>query len=342
LIEGLAELGVEQTLIFRTDSELASRARALGFPVVEVAHPLLGHFKVPAADLIHVHEARGAYWAAIEHAIRKTPYIITRRIPNPISASRFTVGVYRRASRLLGVSNDVAQRLSIQVGRPVHTILSSSSTLVPDAAMVHDIRRKLGEGPIIGHVGALHDHHKGQSVLIQAFHRLLADYPHARLLLVGEGPDRAQFEVMAQGDERIVFSGFQKDVGSWLAAMDVFAFPSREEGLGSTVLDAMQLGIPVVAATVGGLPELIGANERGLAAADHDPATWEDALRQVLTDHAGRERRAAAARRFAADCDVAAMTRHYAALYGELTGSQGVGAAGSAPETGVERDVASR
>ena len=87
LIEGLAELGIQQTLICRGGSELQRRITALNLPATTVAHPLLGHFSPPAADIIHVHEARGAYWAAIESAFRHTPYIITRRIPNPISDS---------------------------------------------------------------------------------------------------------------------------------------------------------------------------------------------------------------------------------------------------------------
>jgi glycosyltransferase involved in cell wall biosynthesis len=315
LIEGLAELGIQQTLICREESELQRRVTALGLSATTVAHPLLGHFSPPAADIIHVHEARGAYWAAIESAFRHTPYIITRRIPNPISNSRFTQSVYRHAKRLLGVSQDVSDRLSSQTGMPVSTILSATTAHVAQPDAVHAIRQKLGGGPIIGHVGALHDHHKGQSVLIQAFRRFVHDYPHARLLLVGEGPDRADFENLANGDNRIHFAGLQEEVGSWIAAMDVFCFPSREEGLGSSVLDAMALRVPVVASNVGGLPELIGRDERGLAVSDHDPANWEKSIRRMLTEDAMRQHMVAAAHDFAAENSVAAMTKSYMALY---------------------------
>jgi glycosyltransferase involved in cell wall biosynthesis len=318
LIEGLAELGISQTLICRDGSELKRRVTALGLKAIEVAHPLLGHLTPPPSDIIHVHEARGAYWAVIEHAFRKTHYIITRRIPNPISASRITRSVYRHAARLLGVSQDVSQRLSSQTGRPVHTILSSTTAHSAHFDQVREIRQTLGGGPIIGHVGALHDHHKGQSVLIEAFHALLADYPQARLLLVGEGPDRDHFESLAKGDKRIYFTGFQQEVGSWIAAMDVFAFPSREEGLGSSVLDAMALGVPVVSSAVGGLPELLGHDERGLVVPDHDPANWSRSIRRMLTDDAMRKRQVDIARQFAGENGVAAMTKSYLALYGDI------------------------
>jgi glycosyltransferase involved in cell wall biosynthesis len=184
--------------------------------------------------------------------------------------------------------------------------------------LVRDIKKTLGGGPIIGHVGALHDHHKGQSVLIEAFHKLLIDYPQARLLLVGDGPDRVHFESLAKGDKRIYFAGFQQEVGSWIAAMDVFSFPSREEGLGSSVLDAMALGIPVVASAVGGLPELIGHDERGLLVRDHDPANWSRSIRRMLTDDAMCHCQVNAARQFAKENGVAAMTKSYLELYGNI------------------------
>ena len=334
LIEGLAQQGVDQLLICRNNSGLARRVAALGVATREAAHPLLGHLASPKADLIHVHEARGAYWAAIEHKLRGTPYVVTRRIPNPISQSRTTARVYAGAAQLFGVSQDVSRRLAEQVGRPVQTILSSATGMQADAGQVHGIRERLGggpeAGPIVGHVGALHDHHKGQSVLIRAFQLLVRDLPEARLVLVGEGVDRAEFERLAGADARIHFAGFQEQVGSWIAAMDLFCFPSREEGLGSTVLDAMSLGVPVIAAAVGGLPELVGADQRGRLVANHDPASWAEAMRDALQHPAKYTARIAAAREFAAGNGVPAMTRSYLAAYRQILAPSAAGGTAAA------------
>jgi len=320
LIEGLAARRVDQTLVCRTGSELALRCRALGISVKTAPHPLLGHLEAPRGAINHVHEARGAYWSALERNLRGTPYLITRRIPNAISNGAVTQRVYRKAARLVGVSQDVSRRLAAQVGLPVETILDCCSPELPDRGMTAQIRGELGDGPIIGHVGALHDSHKGQSILIAAFRNLLHDFPTARLVLVGDGPDRAMFEQQAQGEPRIMFAGFQKQVSSWIAAMDVFVFPSREEGLGSSVLDAMKAGVPVIASAVGGLPELTGAGERGLLVDGDDPARWEAAIRQVLKDASLRQSLVARAREFAAQHEVAAMTGHYLALYSSILG----------------------
>lgn len=315
LMSGLARLGIQQTLICRTGSTLKERAEALGFEIMPTRHPMLGHFDAPAADITHVHEARGAYWAAIEHFMLRTPYIITRRVPNPISNSLLTRSVYRNAKALFGVSSDVSTRLSQQVGRNVRTVLSCATQYWPSLASVAAIRQELGGGPVIGHVGALVDRHKGQSILLEAFNKLVVEFPQARLLFVGDGPDRAELERLAKGNRRIRFAGFQADVGPWIAAMDIFAFPSREEGLGSSVLDAMALGVPVVVSPVGGLPELTGKNQRGLVIDRLNAESLARSIRALLRDATLRQQLTSEARAFALRHDADEMAGQYMQVY---------------------------
>lgn len=97
--------------------------------------------------------------------------------------------------------------------------------------------------------------------------------------------------------------------------MDVFAFPSREEGLGSSVLDAMLLGVPVVSSAAGGLPELIGAEERGLMVDGNDPQRWAGAIQRLLEQAPLRDRLCDAALKFAQAHDIEAMTGRYMDLY---------------------------
>lgn len=318
LIEGLATLGMSQILVCRRNSELQARSTAIGIATQGLSHPLLGHLSVQATQVIHVHEARGAYWAALERFFRGTPYLITRRIPNPLSGTALTRFVYKNAAQLVGVSDDVAGRLEKTIGRTPRTILDSSTTLPVNREKTAAIRAMLGEGPVIGHVGALQDHHKGQSILIEAFRRVSVSHPNARLLLVGEGPDRERFEQLAAGDPRIVFAGFQQNVGDWIAAMDVFAFPSREEGLGSSVLDAMLIGVPAVTSAAGGLPELNVNQKTTLMVESLCPADWASAIRHLLSDPEYRSLLIESARSFAQTNDVAAMTERYVSVYREL------------------------
>jgi glycosyltransferase involved in cell wall biosynthesis len=111
--------------------------------------------------------------------------------------------------------------------------------------------------------------------------------------------------------------------------MDVFCFPSREEGLGSSVLDAMALRIPVLASCVGGLPELIGDQERGLSVGDHDPGNWEKAIRRALTASVARQRQVDAAYDFAVGNGVGVMTKSYVTLYEKILRDKHCGTLGA-------------
>jgi glycosyltransferase involved in cell wall biosynthesis len=318
LMEGLRHLGFEQSLVCRRGSEMEGRAHELDLPVFPIRHPLTGHLGPHPTSLVHAHEARAVQWAAIEYLARGTPFVITRRIPTPLTRSPVTASAYRRAAALFAVSQDVSDRLASQVGRNVCTVLSCASEYRVDRETVAALRARLGGGPVIGHVGVLNDSHKGQSILIGAFHRLARRFPHARLVLVGDGPDRPMLEKLAAKDTRIVFAGQQRDPGPWLAAMDVFAFPSREEGLGSSVLDAMLAGNPVVTSDAGGLSELTGSNRRGLQVRGTDPDAWADTIGRILTDSALRQELTASAQRFARSHDLGAMASRYAGSYRAL------------------------
>lgn len=318
LMLGLLSKGMSQALVCRRGSELALRAKAEGLTIVPVSHPLSGHLSVPPARLIHVHEARGGYWAGIETLLRKTPYLITRRIPNPVSTNAVTLALYRHAGAVVAVSANVANGLKQLAYRKPAIILDGCMPLPVNDQLSAKIRQRCGHGPIIGHVGALQDHHKGQSVLIAAFQKLVKTTPHARLLLIGNGPDFSRFKQLANDDPAIIFAGFQEDVGSWLAAMDLFVFPSREEGLGSSVLDAMLLGIPVIAAKIGGLPELIGNDARGWLVEGHEPAIWCKKIVQVLSDPSQQKLRAEEALKFAIANNIEAMASAYLKYYSQI------------------------
>lgn len=322
LMQGLHSHGVSQSLVCRSNCELAPRGVEAGLKVYPVRHPLLGHAGVPPATLIHVHEARGGYWAGIEAVLRKTPYLITRRISHPVSSGIATRLLYRHAAAVIGVSAYVSKQLQRQIGRQPGVILDGCLPLSVDDHQLSSIKLRCGSGPVIGHIGALQDSDKGQSVLIAAFQKLVLMYPDARLVLVGDGPDSLRLKQQANGDSRIIFAGFQNDVGAWLAAMDLFVFPSRKEGLGSSVLDAMLLAIPVIASDVGGLPELIGKQERGWLVSGHDPEVWCRAINEVLLDTTQKKQRIAAAKAFSKGNSVASMATDYLNIYREIQDSR--------------------
>ena len=119
---------------------------------------------------------------------------------------------------------------------------------------------------MIGTIGRLNEV-KCQDLLIRSFHRVQAQIPDTRLLLVGDGPKRADLHALAEElglSGSVHFAGYQAQPESYLQVMDVFALTSRAEGLPLAVLEAWAAGLPVVATRVGGIPRLIDDGRTGL------------------------------------------------------------------------------
>lgn len=120
-----------------------------------------------------------------------------------------------------------------------------------------DLRAELGlsrSAFVIGSIGRLHQN-KGLDVLVRAFRSVAS--AHAALVIAGDGPMRDELAALAGGDARIHLLGFRDDVGSCLAAMDLYVAPSREESFGLAILEAMAAGLPVIASAVDGPGEYL-------------------------------------------------------------------------------------
>ena len=101
---------------------------------------------------------------------------------------------------------------------------------------------------VIGHVGRF-DAAKNQSFLLDVFSEIVKREPNAKLLLVGDGPLRKQIEtkVAALGlSDRVIFTGVRSDVADLMQAMDILVFPSKNEGLPVTLVEAQAAGLPCV------------------------------------------------------------------------------------------------
>jgi len=167
-----------------------------------------------------------------------------------------------------------------------------------DAARVAEYRR--GAGRVVGAIGRLVPQ-KAMHVLIDATPALLASDPELRVLIVGDGPLRADLEAQAArlGVGHVVrFAGYQEDVVSAYAAMDVFVLPSRDEGFGLVFLEAMAVGVPVVGTRVIGSEDAVDDGVTGLLVPYADPAALAAAVRGILQspDLARRLRETAAER----------------------------------------------
>ena len=315
LIREFANQGKDQCLVARAGEPLLERVSDLQSvqlrPVRGRLHALAA---ISGSRIVHAHEAKAAQVAYLNYCLRRTPYVITRRVDRPPRRAPFSLNINRSAAAVIALSNAI--RDILQATDPdlaVDIIPSAGSGLATDKGTLSELKARYSGCFVIGHVGALVDRHKGQSTLIDSV-RLLGDLEDLRVLLVGDGEDRDRFQRAAQGLP-VDFAGHVTDVGSYLATMRIFVFPSNNEGLGSILIDAMAFGLPVIATAVGGIPELVEDGVNGLLVDPGRPDALADAIRRLYQDptlcNAMGQRNAALAQQFSP----AVMAGRYAEIY---------------------------
>lgn len=142
------------------------------------------------------------------------------------------------------------------------------------------------EGPVIGTVGRLVPI-KGHEWLLKAARRVLLELPHAWFVFIGTGPLLEELRQLAEAlriHERVRFLGARQDVPECLAALDLFAFPSLNEGMGRALIEAMAMGLPVVATRVGGIPDIVTDGETGVLVPARDDGALAGALIGLLRE----------------------------------------------------------
>ncbi len=160
---------------------------------------------------------------------------------------------------------------------------------------------------------------KNATHVVQVFHRLRQDGLPVKLLLVGDGPDRAASEHLARElgvYDDIRFLGKQEPVEEILSIADVFMMPSGSESFGLAALEAMACGVPAICSNIGGLPELLGDSEGGCLCPLDDIDAFTECARRILTDDDLQAHMAEAARRRVVEnFDVDQIIPRYEAYY---------------------------
>jgi len=286
LIQYLSDAGWPQILVARKGEPLAERCGDIpGVDVNEVSGLFAASRAFEDAALIHVHQGRATKAAWLQSWLGGKPYIITRRVQKGPRHNWANRSAYARAARVIAVSEAIGKSLhSLSPALDVQVIPDAHSALSSQESAVAGIREAAGGKFIVGHVGALVDSHKGQLQIIDIARRAQKSHPDMCFLLVGGGEDEAMLKQEAAKLPNVVFTGHVDNVGDHLNAMDVFLYPSRHEGLGSVLLDAMVFGLPVVATRVGGIPEIVRDGVNGFLFEPNDTASMHQALSRIHDD----------------------------------------------------------
>lgn len=318
LIRELAAREWPQRLAVRSGSALAKRCRGIrGLQIAEVLpNPVNAALAARGSALLHAHEARAVYSGWFLKRASGTPYLLTRRIHHPLNRSYARTRAYRASACVVAISESIAKSIEARyAGMSCRIVHSAHAGMLNGQSVRRGVFPGLGNRTIVGHVGELDHSHKGQGTIIEAARAMRHSHPDVHFVLVGEGRDGDVFRRAAQGLDNVEFAGFVENVEDYLAAFDIFVYPSLHEGLGSSLLDAMAFGLPIVASNVGGIPEIVEDGVNGLLMPPGDPGELTRALERLLSDGRLRECMARQNRKKAARFDVDRMTSAYEEIY---------------------------
>jgi glycosyltransferase involved in cell wall biosynthesis len=314
-------------------TRLAEQLTLAGVPVRSVGWraglspaALLGTLRETARGpaILHAHDAHALSLAGTAGALSGTPYVVTRRV-------RFHLrrrGFWTRAARVIAISEAIRGILVADGIDPERIVTVHSGIDVEAVRKVRPgaVRRELGlpeTGPLAVSVGAL-DEHKDHATLVDAAAVLRPGRPDLCWAIAGEGPLRAalaaRIATLHLGD-RVHLLGHLEEPLRLIAAADIFVMSSAEEGLGTSVLDAMALDVPIAATRAGGIPEMLDGGA-GLLSPPRDGAALAASVDQLLSDASIRAGVVKSARARVERWSASAMADGVLAVYRSVAGER--------------------
>ena len=312
---GVARRGHDVTIAAPEDSRIWRAAPDYGVEAVAIPiarksigglHAMMGLVRNRAFDVINTHSSTDSWLAAVALSLLRhaPPVVRTRHISAPVPRNFATRWLYGSATRRVVTTGE---RLRLQVieetGVDASRVVSIPTGIdlerfIPGATAV--ARTALGLEPggvVIGIVATLRSW-KGHRHLFEAFAGL--SDRGARLVVVGDGPQREALEALARElaiAERVRFAGNQSDVAPWMRAFDLFCLPSyANEGVPQSLMQAMACGLAVISTPVSSIGEIVQDGDTGRLVAPQDSAALRAGIEALLADPGARARLGANAR----------------------------------------------
>ena len=306
---------------------------------LRVLRMLRAHVSGNRLDIVHTHNFVPNYYAAAallgtrRHVLVNTCHNMGSRLSNRRLRWLYRWSL-RRTAKVAMVGGQVHDRLVadriVDAANAVTVLNGIPVQRFADLPADQPLRARalLGiaqDDQVLGCVGRLVPL-KNHRLLLSCLPRLLVLHPRLKAVLIGEGPLREELLAYARSlgvEAQVVFAGAHADVATLLPALDVFALPSRTEGLSIALLEACAAGLPIVATAVGGNPEIISDGVTGRLIANEDAEALCSVLDGLLADPAERERLGAGARDWVKENgSVESMQQNYSALYASALGSK--------------------
>jgi glycosyltransferase involved in cell wall biosynthesis len=264
-------------------------------------YALLATVRGEKPDILHSHSGCGPTAALVSRYLR-IPQIHTEH-GRPFPDSRWMIELERfyalRTKKIVAVSPLLKEYLHQAFRWPDEKVLIIENGIDTEffspQPKPQGLIRELGLEPnqkVIGSVGRL-SLVKNYPVLLHAFRKVLAANPQARLLIVGDGPERTKLEQIIEQlgiSKTCLLLGERFDIRDLLSCMDVFVLPSWSEGTSLSLLEAMSCARPVVASCVGGNQEIVQPDQTGFLVQPHDVHSFALSIQTLLDNRSMADR----------------------------------------------------
>ena len=259
-------------------------------------------------DLVHLHlwNPASCRLALLATRFSNIPYVVTEHDPFSLSTLKewFRKKILGLPNAVIAVSDEnkkfLLKRDPDFLNRIVRIYNGIDSTYFKSQLLgftsedrEHFRKEQFSATPtdiVILNVATLHER-KGQEDLIEAF--AIERVKNRRLVLVGDGPARKKLEKLVNSknlEDSVRFLGQRNDIPKLMRSADIFVLPSRREAFGLVVLEAAACELPIIATSVGGVPEIITDGESGILVNQSDPKSIADAIKKMANDEGLRQR----------------------------------------------------
>lgn len=297
-------------------------------PLWQFARQIARLSAIDQPDIVHLHDARAHTSAMLATTFlgMKTRLVVHRRVMFQTGRNIFSRYKYTHphVKKIICISEAVKNVMQEVVCPEKLSVIHSATDCKRFARFRQNhLRNSLQlciDTPIVGNVAAL-THEKGWSTFVHTAAQVITQMPDIQFLIIGEGPERKRIESLINHlgiQKSVLLIGFRSDIEKILPELDILLFPSVQEGLGSTILDAFCCGVPVVASNTGGITELIIHMETGWLCPPGDATAFANAIVCLLKDIDMRKRLATAAQEKVQNFSPDRMAEHVLAVYHEV------------------------
>lgn len=272
------------SLPFKNSYELASAIEIRNF------------CKYMEIDILHMHSSRGHTIGVMSSLLgNKSKLVLSRRVDFPVKDNLLSKWKYNYAKirKIICVSEKIKEVMSPFIKNKKRLVVAHSGIDInrfkgnQNTGILHREYELASDVKIVANISALADHKDYPTFInaVEQFKKISKE--KVKFFIVGEGSLRGEIESLINQKglkNDIILTGFRKDIADIFPEIDVFLITSKEEGLGTTVLDAFANKIPVVATAGGGIPEMVKNEKTGLLYPIGDAKNLAKGVQKILKD----------------------------------------------------------